>query len=59
MLAVDRFEEVFTARRAKYMDALADAPQRDDGRVVMVGLRARLLRGLRGASTPRAAAGKS
>ena len=41
LLAVDQFEEVFTAyrdheERAKYMDALADAAQRDDGRVVIV-----------------------
>jgi len=41
LLAVDQFEEVFTAcrddeERATYMDALADAAQRDDGRVVIV-----------------------
>ena len=39
LLAVDQFEEVFTAcreeERAAYMDALADAAERDDGRVVI------------------------
>jgi WD40 repeat protein/DNA-binding SARP family transcriptional activator len=41
LLAVDQFEEVFTTcrepeERAAYMDALADAAERDDGRVVIV-----------------------
>jgi WD40 repeat protein/DNA-binding SARP family transcriptional activator len=41
LLAVDQFEELFTAcreqeERAEYMDALADAAQRADGRVVVV-----------------------
>ena len=41
VLAVDQFEEVFTAQRddeerVKYIDGLVDAAERDDGRVVLV-----------------------
>jgi len=41
LLAVDQFEETFTAcrdaaERAAFIDALVDAAQRDDGRVVVV-----------------------
>jgi DNA-binding SARP family transcriptional activator/WD40 repeat protein len=41
VVAVDQFEEVFTAQRdyderVKYVDALVDAAQRKDGRVVVV-----------------------